>query len=194
MDGGPRRLAIHGDEFFSKATFHNPIVPASCSARCSPRTAARCSHCGKMEGTGKTPLYTGLDKVRFKRVPSAWGHHRPRSPPDTRARLPLLAWRARHLSTVASTKASMSFARWTPRKRKRAVAALCLRRSSLPTVARSPCASFAPARRWAQTVAVFFYRRRRVPSRADRRRGLVYRGPRPADSYLKHGRHYHGGR
>lgn len=60
------RLAIHGDEFFLQGHFpNNPIVPGV--IQCEMLAQNCCVLiAGKMEGTGKTPLYTGLDKVRFK--------------------------------------------------------------------------------------------------------------------------------
>ena len=79
------RLAIHGDEFFLQGHFpNNPIVPGV--MQCEMLAQNCCVLiAGKMEGSGKTPLYTGLQEFH-----PPGGHHRPHLPPDTRARSLLL--------------------------------------------------------------------------------------------------------
>ncbi len=56
---------VRGDEFFLKGHFpDNPIVPGV--ILCEILAQSACVLLGDVIASGKTPVYTGLDKVRFK--------------------------------------------------------------------------------------------------------------------------------
>ena len=57
---------VRGDEFFLQGHFpENPIVPGI--IQCEMMAQSACiMFADKMEGEGVTPVYTGLDKVRFR--------------------------------------------------------------------------------------------------------------------------------
>ncbi len=61
------RIAIRGDEFFLQGHFpNNPIVPGVIQCEMLAQNCCVLIADQMTDTQGKTPLYTGLDKVRFK--------------------------------------------------------------------------------------------------------------------------------
>ena len=60
------RYTVSGDEFFLKGHFPgNPVVPGV--ILCEMMAQSACiMFSEKIQGKGTTPVYTGLDKVRFR--------------------------------------------------------------------------------------------------------------------------------